>query len=334
MVGAVLFSGLGCDAESSGRGEVAPEPSECVGAKCDTPVGEGEDLCKGRRDAAFTKGKEAFVSTALRWSCSDVPGVTVEDRGQEYCEYWAVARLGDETLALGRLEGSGESDVGLAFTPEQQETLEALPSTEVIGACVFSSWNGDKDATCDDCEGILDLPATAEHFQARKSFNTLAAAEDLLKLCGDGTAPSGELRDDSFYRGCLHAHDAFGTGWRKSDATICSAAVALSECGCQLPDGAPLTTLARPDKPGFQLGSWADADAVPSGCHYVDIDDDSSRVVVACEVTASQVLDQGHDLKSWCRQQFAERIVVHVPIDPSAVQCDASCSAEPWVLSN
>ncbi|MEM6992873.1 MAG: hypothetical protein AAF721_20325 [Myxococcota bacterium] len=331
-----LLAGAGlaaaCD-EDDGRGAEATGATECVGAKCDVPTGEAEDLCGGRRDAAFTTGKEAFTSTGLRWSCNDVAGVTVGDRGQEYCEYWAIARIGDDQYALGRADrGSGESDVGIDFTDAQRETLEDTDPTEVVAACMFSSWNGDQAATCAECKGILGFEATTDNFQARKNFNSLGAAEDLLRECTGKDAIAGGVRDDAFYRGCLHAHDAFGTGWRKSDATICAAAVALDECSCELKDGSPLTALALPNEPGFRLGSWDDASGLPSGCHYVAIDDGSAPVVVACEVTAADVLDHGQDLKTFCRESFAERVVVHVPIDPSAVQCDASCDAQPWVL--
>lgn len=333
VIAAALSAGA-CDGEEARP--AAGGETECVGAKCDTPVGEGEDLCEGRRNAAFTEGKEAFTPTALRWSCNDVPGVTAEDRGQEYCEYWAVLQTESNVHELGRVAsgGRGEMPVQPDLTDDELVYLEDADPDTVVGACVFSSWNNDKSASCSDCEDLLGLPVDAEHFQARVGFNSFSAAKDILEKCADGSAPAGGLRDDPFFQGCLHADDMFGTGWRKSDATICSASVEMEECGCRLTNGGSLVDLGLPNEPGFHLGSWESQTDVPDPCHYIKMDDDESRVLVACEVTAGEVLDNMQDLKQWCREGYGERIVVHVPIEPSAVECDESCGEYPWVLKD
>lgn len=323
----------GCDDRGAARDAEGPEATECVGAKCDVPTGEGEDLCRERRDTAFANGKSAFTPTALRWSCSDVPGVTEADRGQEYCEYWAIATLDEEQLAFGRIDGSSETDNGLALTDAQRDALASRDGSDVIGACMFSSWNVDRDASCSDCEGILGFRANADNFQARMSFNSFGAAKDLLDQCSTGQARDGGLRDDAYYRGCLHADDLFSTGWRKSDGAICSATIAMTDCGCTLASGGGFDELGVPNEPGFHLGSWDEQNAPPPGCHYVSIDDNASRVLVACEMTVDALVDNQQDLKGWCRETYAERVVVHVPIDPTAVRCDASCAEQPWVLS-
>src|SRR5262245_49302743 len=50
--------------------------------------------CTDRKSDALSSAQKAFTQNAIRWACSDVKGVTVEggqdDRGQEYCEYYAV----------------------------------------------------------------------------------------------------------------------------------------------------------------------------------------------------------------------------------------------------
>jgi len=328
------FAAGACDGEQARPADGAE--TECVGAKCDVPVGEGEDLCEGRRSAAFTEGKEAFTPSALRWSCNDVPGVTAEDRGQEYCEYWAILETDSNVHELGRVApgGRGELPVHPELSDDELSYLEDADRDTIVGACVFSSWNRDKDASCSDCDDLLGLPVDREHFQARISFNSFGAAKDILERCSDGTAPDGGLRDDPFFQGCLHADDMFGTGWRKSDATICSAAVEMSECSCRLTTGGSMVDLGLPSEPGFHLGSWEAQNSVPEPCHYIKMDDDESRVLVACEVTAGEALDNMHDLKQWCREGYGERIVVHVPIEPSVVECDESCGQYPWVLTD
>ena len=248
---AVALGVGGCDGEEARP--AAGGETECVGAKCDTPVGEGQDLCEGRRNGAFTDGKEAFTPTALRWSCNDVPGVTAGDRGQEYCEYWAVLQTESNVHQLGRVssDGRGEMPVFPELTDDEMFYLEDAPPDTVVGACVFSSWNRDKSASCSDCEDLLGLRVDAENFQARINFNSFGAAKDILEKCSDGSAPAGGLRDDPFFQGCLHADDMFGTGWRKSDATICSAAVEMEECGCRLTNGGSMVDLGLPDEPGL-----------------------------------------------------------------------------------
>ena len=120
-----------------------------------------------------------------------------------------------------------------------------------------------------------------------------------------------------------------------------SAVARIAECGCDSVDGTDLRDLLSPwQRRGFPLGTWTGADDLPTGCRYLDIGDDS-RVLVACSLTGADLLRGSDDVKEVCREKYAPNVVVHVPIDPDALTCDAEfrhpdyghdCEMEPWVV--
>lgn len=321
-----------CDESNDGRtpGGEDPGAAACVGSKCDTPDGTpAEEACRDRRDEAFVYGREAMTADAIRWSCRDVAGVTEGDRGQEYCEYWAIADLGNGPVQYGEPLGDRkESDPELRLTYDEIDELDRLPTDEVIGACVFTSWNHDRDASCSDCGDIAGIPVT-NSFQATHVVNSFGAAKDLVVSCLEGEQDASI--EDPYTRGCFYADEHFSTGWRKSDASICAAAVALQECGCTVDGGAD--AIALPQDLGFPLGSWKRENDLPPGCRNVPVDDDGSQVLVECDLTRAQVIEGRDDLKQLCREEYADDVVVHVPMDRVDIECEDRCGETPWALS-
>ncbi len=374
----------------------------CKGSKesdCVTKCREGKAMehCEARRSDAVDSSQKAFVPDAIRWACSDVEGVNTDgqdDRGQEYCEYYAIvkpppAKEGEAAppaVDLGR-NGSGKP-LTLTLTDDQLIALEDNPSS-VVGQCMFTSWHSDVDgelpicsagATGDSCPDItvpdnaslppwmtstsLGMPMTSDMLQMKVSINSNNAAVDLLEKCmtdppaGDPDDKDDPLNDD-YIRGCWKAFQLFGTEWRRSDPTICTAAMRAAECGCGVdtsgdgkPDLTSVADIARALVPrqvssaitlrGFKLGTWSGATSLPAGCRYLDTGD-TSQTVVACNLTASDVLSAQTDVKGKCREKYGDNVVVHIPVPGDAIVCappaDGQYSATcgdmvPWTESD
>lgn len=355
------------------NGDDAPaadtEPA-CMGAKCDDletetegtsggGEGEGEGVeatCERRRDDAFNPNELAFTSTALRWSCEDVAEVHDDERGQEYCESFVIVQPpgATEAAVLGRNLGAepedGQTALALALDDVDIAQLEADPDA-VVGQCIFTSWNSDEpmpacegDACSDEVFGVAVEP---EIFRMKFDVNSTEAAVGIITDClellppeGDPDDPSDPLHDD-FTRACQLNAMVNMTEWRKSDNTICSASLRLAECGCGL-DGSEqgfADVLPLKSTLGFPLGTWSGAEELPGGCRYID-PGDGSRHIVACDLGALEVLDNAAELKAYCIGKYGPNVVVHVPIEGSAIRCEpladepyaATCSSEPWVL--
>src|SRR6185503_5569643 len=76
-------------------------------------------------------------------------------------------------------------------------------------------------------------------------------------------------------------------------------------------------------------------------CRYIDTGDtDSTKTLVACDLTASDVLSSQQDPKQKCREKYGDNVVVHVPVPAGAIVCTppadgqyaATCSSMPWVV--
>ena len=186
-----LFLAPGC-ASDDGDNNDGPG-DECTGAKCDTPSGEQDEQCKDRQSEVLASTNQAFTMNAIRWACADVEGVTAanrDDRGQEYCEYFALfqpppadeedpdaeeAPARPDAVDLGRplnrdgdvsnltvcvdLDGDGADDDGrgadvcrTTLNEVQFEYLQDNP-TEVLGQCVFTSWHSDISTPVVNCQG-------------------------------------------------------------------------------------------------------------------------------------------------------------------------------------
>jgi hypothetical protein len=367
---------LGCDPE--------PEPDRsdpgCQSAKCDLPTGTTNELCEARRSEVLDSTQRGFTREAIRWACADVEGVTSsggDDRGQEYCEYFALVRApgADAPAELGRiLGGSGEvsplsvcleddadEDCGLTLTEDEQFDWEDDPSA-VVGACVFSSWHTDVPGPLPAEADVLGMPLDEEHARMKRRLNGNGAAsglvQDCVNLAAMGKIPmpedwgaSDDPLVDPFYRGCATANENWGTGWRRSDSSVCAVANRLVECGCSVPgvDASELGATLVPPQPGdggevtlrgFPLGSWEKPDTLPGGCRYAEIGEDS-QIVVVCDLTASDVLANMSDPKERCRELFGNQVVVHVPLPAEQIECAppeteaaSSCGSTPWNLGN
>jgi hypothetical protein len=337
------------------EGSDAGDDDQCAGEKCDIPDGDDEDLCTLRRADAFNDNQLAFTEKYLRWSCNDVDGVTESDRGQEYCEYFAIAQLppaneGEDAPApavLGRNLGadytSGTTEPSIDLTFAQITALEDDP-TAVVAQCVFTSWNSDiagplPSCTETSCPDVLGIPVEEEDFRMKFEVNSMEAAQLLVEDC---SVADSEGTDDDFTRGCMLNADINDTAFRKSDTTVCAATIRLSECACSPTGSDSLPEMISPtERRGFPLGTWSSLSALPTGCRFVDVGDDS-QTIVTCDLTATDVLDYALDLKGRCQTKYADNVVVHVPMPPAAsVSCSPeesaspyadSCPALPWLL--
>jgi hypothetical protein len=328
--------------------DTAPEPSEL------------DMACFERRDDAFNPNRLAFTDGALRWSCADVDSTPSGERGQEYCEYFSIVALppspsypNPEPLVLGRNLGvdaaDGQTPIPLDLDSEQVAALENAGDS-IVGACVFTSWNADIEAPCGDtCDAgdVLGVPVEPEVFRMKFDPNTNEAALALIEDCtgllpteGDPTDPEDPYHDP-FFRSCHLNADVNETQHRKSDNVICAASVRLAECGCAVASGAPLAeTLAPPADLGFRLGGWSGPEALPLGCRYQDIVEGGNALVV-CDLTGSEVLQNAAELKSYCRDRYADDVVVHIAVDATAIVCEPptdgpyaeGCPPHPWVLT-
>ena len=387
----------------------------CVGAKCDDP-GSSADRecqekcggdsacfetcreeaalahCEARRDDAINSSQRAFVKEAIRWACSDVEGVNTnggDDRGQEYCEYFAVVQPppAAEGGALPEPEVVGRNgSFGLELTEDQIFALEDEPSA-VVGQCLFTSWHQDVFQELPGCESgkcpelaiaegsplpswatgtSLGYELTGANARMQISINSNGAAVDLLEKCiADPPAVTDENdpRNDHYIRGCMKTFDLFKTEWRRSDPTICTAALRLGECGCGVDTDADgvaditdVNEIARglvPRQPqkidgqdvvtlrGFRLGTWGDANGLPGGCRYVE-DGEDTRTLVACDLTAADLLASAADPKDRCREKYGDNVVVHIPVPAEAIVCTPdpegqftdTCGDNPWVVGD
>lgn len=349
-----------------GGGDQPADDDQCT--HCDLPQDPAEVSCSLRRSDAFDDDKRlAFNDSFLRWSCADVDGVTQDDRGQEYCEYFAVTKLSStaEPMVLGRNLGAdssfGATASALALTSTDIAALEAKP-TEVVGQCVFTSWNSDVPKqgpalACtakNSCPTVSGLRVAEDNFRMKFDSNSADAAQLLVNDCltmppgGDASNPRDALHD-AFTRGCMWNAEVNQTEFRKSDTTVCASMTRLAECGCSVTGDVALAELVSPfEARGFRLGGWSgfvsgsEAEShLPANCRYVDIGD-NSQTLVTCDLVASDVASGAADMKQFCHDKYADLVVVHVPIPKANVTCDpststspyaATCSATPWVVT-
>ena len=375
--------------------------------KGDTPTGETDELCEARRTDLVNSTNPAFLPDFIRWPCGDVEGVNTEnrdDRGQEYCEYFAIIQTPDELgetwtekgLMLGRphiADGnltncSSNSDcaetenciaVGresfcaprtTSFNDDQQFFLEDR-SDEAVGKCVFTSWHSDvtEPLPCGEaCTPIYGHDLSIDNFKMLTSINSNGAASDLVQKCVSGVAQDRYKKGDPenpedpfhdhFTRACMWTADLFGTHWRVSDPTVCTAAVRAAECGCTVggdPDAdlgfALVPSISQQQQAGglslrgFPLGTWSAPNALPNGCRYVETgaevgSEKPSQTIVECDIFGSDLLTNLKDPKEFCRAKYGRDIVVHVPIPKDTLVCEPpadgqyteDCGEFPWVI--
>lgn len=145
---------------------------------------------------------------------------------------------------------------------DQLLTVAEENPEQSFGSCVFTSWHQDNLRPL-EVNGALpvpnnpvswfqgdayDLNITPGVFQMKIGINSNNAAADLVDNCTVAVkgmdfetaenlprpARLSRNLDDTFDRGCMRTYELFTTEWRRSDPTICTAPMKLSECGCNL----------------------------------------------------------------------------------------------------
>jgi len=356
-----------------GGGDDEAADDGCVaGGKCDTPAGEAM-ACLQRASEVLQSSNRGYTHDLIRWACADVEGVTADssakdDRGQEYCEYFALVQLpGGQGIDLGRpLDGGGKvsklavcqpgqtgGECRATLTDEQQAQLEDDPSA-IVGKCVFTSWHADVNTAVPNADNaIYGFKFTKANFGMKVGFNSNSAAVDLIEKCFPLPADKRVAVDwanpddpgqNPFFRGCMGANNLFGTGWRRSDSSICAAINRLAECGCAVPGVTTNTELAHALLPpvgsanlrrGFRLATWDDPMGLPPGCTYSDTGE--MGYLVECDMTASDLLANANDPKEFCRATYGQNVVVHIDVPREAITCTPpatneaqTCGMFPW----
>jgi hypothetical protein len=352
------------------------------------------DTCVQQEKTVVQSSQRGLMPDFVRWAAADVRGVNTlhtDSRGQEYTEYFAVVApppvngtgTAPKTIDLGRALGQGRTTpLSLKLTAKQLTALEDA-DTAIAGQCVFTSWHADINVKLPICTSAtscpsltvdkgakrapwmktesLSFPLTQANMQMKGSINSNGAAVDLAEKCmanipqGDKSNAADPLHNP-YMRMCMHTYTLFGTQWRNSDPTICTAAGRLAECGCGVDTNAdgkaditnphdiavaliPPTVGSKVGLRGFPLGTWSGADKLPAGCRFVNTGD-TSQTIVSCDLKASDILNAATDVKDLCRNMYGNNIVPHIKLPKAAVVCkppaggqySATCGATPWAL--
>ena len=374
---ALTMTAVGCGNETVD--DANPADNNGPGGKGDVPDLHGEEACQARQKDVAQAGRTLFVDGAIRWAVSDVEGVNTvgrDDRGQEYTEYFAIVRdipadpvATEEALGAGTIFGHPGTERAVELDADQKDFLDLNPDARV-GSCVFTSWHQDitdplPACAAGECPKIDDVEVTAEFFRMTSTINSNNAAYLLVRDCL-ANPPAGDPADaadplhDPFFRGCMKCAELNEQGlcvdWRRSDPAICAAAGRLVECGCSVAGAEdPAAALVPPPEVqratsggitlrGFKLGTWTGIEELPNGCQYVETGAEANgkraNVIVACDIFAGDLADWAHDPKEYCRQNYGDDVVVHVPFDPSVLSCEpaaegqytSSCGEKPWIL--
>lgn len=284
----------------------------------------------------------------IRWNCGDVPGVTDNDRGQEYCEYNAVS--GGKIVKTFAEVASG-APVQCVFTGVYQDVtgkdtkLEAALSAKGnLGVKVtdknivrmqkrFNS-RGAATALIDDCQAGYEQPidelrqaacymASVANPANAKKLATACKGKDLSNetqwkkaaalgahVANAGDADYEAQRDIA---ACLRTHVASPATWRNSDPQICGRVVrARSECSCEYND-VPVAV------EGFTFTGWTN-DQLPTGCRFAKMNGADEKQLVICEVSSGEYDDLGlkpewaGDLEGFCHDRFASELVMKAPL--------------------
>jgi len=262
------------------------------------------------------------------------------------------------------------------LTAGQLEWLAQNP-TQKVGECVFTSWHDDITMAVTTTETVGGYPLTATTpggddflFKMRVGINSNGAAQQLVQDCLEAGDPTIQ---DGYTRACTACGGKNCLPFRKSDPSVCTMAMRIAECGCQvqMADGSggmrtlDLSTendlaLAKEmfvphGRRGFTLGTWDNLAGLPTGCRYVrtgsptqftiggiQVDDpNADQNVVACDLKAAHITaSTAKDPKEACRQTYGDDVVVHVRApspELATLRCDTSkpkCSGAPWDFPN
>jgi hypothetical protein len=322
-----------------------------------------------------------------------IPEVITNEQGPVFCDESTPCQAGscnteifscvtgttvdtsDKADVLGKnIEGSSVTPLDPKLTAGQLEWLTQNP-TQKVGECVFTSWHADitRKPTGTTKVGGYTLNSktpgsTSPLFRMAVGFNSNGAAQTLVEDC----LHSGDDKiKDGFMRGCDNCGDLNGgcVPWRKSDPSVCTMAMRVAECGCEVSvktstGGTKKLDLAKASdlalakelfvptgRRGFALGTWDGVDKLPVGCRYIETGDAKSikingvtipdpmagQTIVACDLNASHITSAtSKDPKEACRTTYGDEVVVHVRApgpEIAELKCDTtkpSCEGAVW----
>jgi hypothetical protein len=212
-----------------------------------------------------------FTSTSCVASGGSGGSGGADDRGQEYCEYFAVIDGGliapdaddgwRDVAVLGRTtDATNGAPYDFDFDALGGEQLVWLEEEAdfgddpAVGSCVFTSWHWDTTAPSRGAEpyDVHGIDVNFENFRMFGRFNNNGAARALVRDGLTSIASAAQRRRDGdqpasehpFWAACMGMVDSGGgVEWRVSDPTIAAATALMTECGCfvELPDGTRIT---------------------------------------------------------------------------------------------
>jgi hypothetical protein len=322
-------------------------------------------LCNENIQRHITVRQQELAEGVVRWQCGDRPGVDgAEDRGQEYCEYFALSKGkrvdtiadADPAAPLYCLYTSVYMDVAegttrdakLAAELSKKENANATVSKDLVrmkgqfnsrGAAttlVVDAMNAPKDVN-DERQAACFLAsidpankANAEKLKEAcrgKSLTSKSAWSKVTKLGAKipkTTDASYETYKDMVACMAVDNLEHGGVDWRMSDPHIAQVTVRAND-EC----GCQYTAL--PDAlEGFLQGTWSSKDALPPGCRRVKVDGQDYQHMTLCEISASErgdletSLDYSENLQAFCNERFGKDIVLTAPL--RAVETAGSCT--------
>lgn len=366
-LGAVLFSlgalallGPGCD----GEGEPIDDEQNVVPDGAQTPF-DLAGLCQENIQRHITVRTQELADGVVRWQCGDRPGVDgADDRGQEYCEYFAMSNgkrvdlladadpgaplscfftsvymdvapgmARDEYLAaeLAKPENMGvDVDPKLVRMKGQFNSRGAATTLVVDAMDVKTAQNDQRQAAC--FLASID-PANKGNAEALKDACrgvklTVRSAWEKAQKLGAKVPSAGdanyEMYKDTVACMSVGRLEHGGVDWRMSDPHIAQVVVRAN-------DECGCTYSALPDElEGFLQGSWSSPDTLPAGCRRVQVDGQPYQHMTICDVSEAErsdletSLDYSENLQSYCNERFGKDIVLTAPL--RAVENPGSCS--------
>jgi hypothetical protein len=327
MVGCLVACASTDEVSETATGALLPEPPATPWALAATCKANG-DRHRGVRADELARG-------VVRWQCGDLPTVSGDDRGQEYCEYGAYVGARRITRAA---EAEGKAVTCLFTTllrdaPEGAElpVARALERPENLGASIDPGALRMKGRT--NSRGAADALLTEAAGSPRSPGQTRLAACFLASLAAPRRAGSiraacqGDLDNDAEWAkavalgvalrtesdpgyeeqedlaSCL-AVEVIGVSWRSSDPHITQVAARAGQaCGCRF-NRTPATLAALP------MGTWSSMEELPRGCRRAS--GDAEDAVALCELPREIASDPRwkNDLTAACNERFGKDIVL------------------------
>jgi hypothetical protein len=356
----LAFLSPGCEEDSVETGDeqnVVPEGA--------TTPWELAGLCSENIQRHIAVRPQELADGVVRWQCGDRPGVDgAEDRGQEYCEYFALSN-GKRADTYADIDPAAPLycfftsvymdvtddtvlDAKLAKELAKKENANAPISKDLIrmkgqfnsrGAAttlVVDAMNAPKDVN-DERQAACFLASTdpANSANAEK-LRTACRGQDLSnktawsKVTKLGVKiPTTKAANYQTYKdlvACMAVDNLEhgGVDWRMSDPHIAQVTVRAN-------DECGCAYTALPDAlPGFLQGTWSSKDALPPGCRRVKVDGQDYAQMTLCEVPASErsdletSLDYSENIQAFCNERYGKDIVLTAPL--RAVETAGSCS--------